>query len=999
MKKIYIFPFLIIVSFFSVSVNGAVDVATITSREQANRELEKACQDFDNNKIQALLRLPENIKPDNDAINKEQQKIWEKVVKAINVGEVNYEIIRKVCELPEEVRCPAEEIVDALNLSLGIDEQVSERIIHIFSEGSAHAKNFVVGILTPSLREAIIKSLNDEEVAFFENEFSIFRDNIDVNDLILIFKRNEHNLEIKEKLLSMIRMYEKENPDLFYANKFVREGFYLPITTIEDAKKRFLKASYYLNSKQIRIILDLPEDITLDDATRNEGVEIIKQQLIVACQEKNFKLIQYFIEGEVFHTLPDFDSISQSCFAHFSPKPLFSKQYVINMIIDLYKGSSEDDKNFLSDMLTPSLRKTTIRSLNGTQKDFLRQNEAIFATFISLEDLINMFNENKNDAQLKQNIIYIIEELNLKLDEVIRRSFDEFKIEDMPVLFLMKNKYFYEKFEFYLADILDNVVPLRKLIGLILGCIQDSGDLNLINTGCFQKLLRELEGKNGIEFENNESYIIMYADALTLKHLNDKAAYDEAVDFLRLKNINTEKNSSIFKRRIQTNFSKGVLKTFSDHVSDKTFNGHVSRRNDQSSSALYHHSIQENFRLNLADPNNSKQKCLNLSCLNSSADNYAVSYSVKLPRDVDMKAIIIDIYGGFNTDFCYVSSNSNYQFLNSHVASIALNLPDCYSPIHQSKQLNEQNFKQTHAHYLMLVSKFVAYIKNQYPGVPIILSGSSFGGFFVTSYAYLQSVGLDQLDQKYIAFAKEGLSDKFQENVLTPIDAIISHAGAIYYMEKIVKAKGSWVNEIKIPTLFNFNFNDDRVNTREQIQILKSGVDNPNITLRVDRAGADHFAKDLEKKEDKAIGKSIGSLTRGHFNFYTNLDAIEHVNQFIENILNGHHFESPLHLEISRNRFHTYETQNHRKNQFLSNLANTQREIDRRRMLGIKAMSEAELLESEMQDIFIPTTRTKKDYRDMLMDQNSKRGIWKALATHVMDRNKAQKRESLEAGS
>ena len=271
MKKIYIFPFLIIVSFFSVSVNGAVDLATITSREQANRELERACQDFDNTKIQALLSLPENIKPDEDAIKKEQKRFRKEVDKAINRGEINYEIIRKVCELPEEVRCPAEKIVELLDDNHDIDIKVAERIINIFSEGSLPAKNFVVGMLTPSLREAIIKSLNDEEVAFFEKEFRIFRDNVDVNDLILILKRNEHNLEIKEKLLSMIRMYEKENPDLFYNNKFVREGFYLPITTTEDAKKRFLKASLYLNSKQIRIILDLPEDIILDDATRKEG--------------------------------------------------------------------------------------------------------------------------------------------------------------------------------------------------------------------------------------------------------------------------------------------------------------------------------------------------------------------------------------------------------------------------------------------------------------------------------------------------------------------------------------------------------------------------------------------------------------------------------------------------------------------------------------------------------------------------------------------------------
>ena len=722
---------------------------------------------------------------------------------------------------------------------------------------------------------------------------------------------------------------------------------------------------------------------------------------MIACQEKNFKLIQYFIEGEVFRTLlpkPEFDSVLQRCFAHFSPNPLFSKQYVINMIVDLYKESSEDDKNFLSDMLTPSLRKTTIRSLNGTQKDFLRQNEAIFAIFVSIEDLISIFNENKNDAQLKQNIIYIIEELNLKLDEVIRRSFDEFKIEDMPALFLMKNKYFYEKFEFYLADILDNVVPLRKLIELILGCIQDSGDINLINTVCFQKLLIELECKNGIEFENNESYIIMYADALTLKHLNDKAAY-AAVDFLKQNNINTERNRSIFKDRIRTNFSKGVLKTFSDHVSDKTFKGHVSRRSDQPSSASYQHRIQENFRLNLADPNNSKQKCLDRSCLNSSADNYAASYVISRPHDAEMKAIIIDVYGGYNKDFCQIRQVSYYgNLLSPHIGSISLNLPDCYSTIPQHAQLNEQNFKQTHAHYLMLVSKFVAYIKNQYPRVPIILSGSSFGGFFVTSYAYLQSVGLDQLDQKYTAFVKEGLSDKFQDNVLTPVDGIISHAGSIYHMEEIVKVKGSWVNEVKIPALFNFNFNDDRVNTREQIQILKSGVDNPNITLRVDRAGARHFAIDLDQK-DKTIRNYIGSLTRGHFDFYNNPNAIEHVSQFIENIVNGYHFESPLHLEISRNRFHTYGIQNPRRNQFLSNLANTQREIDRRRMLGIEAMSEAELLESEMQDIDVPTRRTKKDYRDILMEHNSKREIWRVLIRDILDRNKAQKDPNFEAGS
>jgi hypothetical protein len=363
-----------------------------------------------------------------------------------------------------------------------------------------------------------------------------------------------------------------------------------------------------------------------------------------------------------------------------------------------------------------------------------------------------------------------------------------------------------------------------------------------------------------------------------------------------------------------------------------------------------------------------------------------------------MKAIIIDMYGGFNTNLCYVRDSSYYDFLSPHIGSISLNLPDCYSTIPQHAQLNEQNFKQTHAHYLMLVSKFVAYIKNQYPGVPIILSGSSFGGFFVTSYAYLQSVGLDQLDQKYTAFAKEGLSNKFQDNVLTPVDGIISHAGAIYHMEEIIKAKGSWASEIKIPALFNFNFNDDRVNTREQIQILKSGVDNSNITLRVDRAGASHFAIDLDQK-DKTIRNYIGSLTRGHFDFYNNPNAIEHVNQFIDNILNGHHFESPLHFEISRNRFDTYGAPNPRKNQFLSNLANTQREIDRRKMQGIEAMSEAELLESEMQDITVPTRWTKKDYRDMLMAKNSKRGIWKALTTHVMDRNKAQKRQGLEAGS
>ncbi len=321
-----------------------------------------------------------------------------------------------------------------------------------------------------------------------------------------------------------------------------------------------------------------------------------------------------------------------------------------------------------------------------------------------------------------------------------------------------------------------------------------------------------------------------------------------------------------------------------------------------------------------------------------------------LKTEKEPEFIVISIYSGFNKDFCLNMETINFN--NENIWSIGLNLWDCETDFPQGSQLTKDNFKNTHASYLKAVSEFVSQIQAEHPNAQIYLEGASFGGFFVTSYALLQSIydgkvfsKKQDLGEIYKKFSQEAFDELFPDRQISPVRGIISHAGAIHNMNKIVLEKLSVpiLQYLAVPGFFSYNYDDDSVSRDE---IKDTLIHSDYVEVFITREGAQSYGGDS--------GKNEHLTTRGHFRGDPHSELTERaaIIRFINRVgekrsLSSVHQETQgRRLKILQGRnLPPYITQKDVE-QYLSNLRNTQLFIEKN-----KDLTPEQLLEHHLEDV------------------------------------------------
>lgn len=383
-------------------------------------------------------------------------------------------------------------------------------------------------------------------------------------------------------------------------------------------------------------------------------------------------------------------------------------------------------------------------------------------------------------------------------------------------------------------------------------------------------------------------------------------------------------------------------------------------------------------------------------------------------------AILINVYGdGILKSDALLDSVSHSITMNG-IGIATFECPE--STIHQSTQTkNKDNLKETHIPYLRALSTFIAEIKKIYPDAKIFLTGASFGGFFITSYAYLQSIAPHVLYANNFKTMLTGAAfKKFfpDRSFITPIDGIISSTGAIQFMNDIYKT--NWINRITIPTLFFWNFDDDRVRLKEDgiLDILNT-LDNRYIEYAIERSNAAPYLKDhrsetdlnatmremqrLKLASDNGTSRDI-TTRRGHFRKSDSF--IESMNSFIRKVIisedNSDVFPDTIaHHERQKRLARIYtqaatnsETYNRIQLQrFLSNQSRLKHYQQRRREENPEfRLSVEEKKEWLAQGLFSATEMAQSDYserRDALIDDLQERttslSMFRAMAKKLYE--------------
>lgn len=461
-----------------------------------------------------------------------------------------------------------------------------------------------------------------------------------------------------------------------------------------------------------------------------------------------------------------------------------------------------------------------------------------------------------------------------------------------------------------------------------------------------RRYLGQLKGWDKNHLSADESCIL--ADLLTIQYYVKDKVLSEGLHFMNDQGQFIHIDEAAFRQRVHDNFEKPFFKNLNAHFKERAFQGHVSYPTKERS---FFNSIPVDTvnGIYLLDGGNIKDGV-------EAADDTKITYQFQKPIDSQqMKTIIISIYGGYQKT--WYNTNLNYTLPDRTMGFIQLNLPDCASDIRQVNQLTPDHFKDTHARYLRITSQFIQKIKKQYPNVKIFLQGSSFGGFFVTSYGLLQSLrspdqqlDLEKVDQIYQPFAANALRDWFKDQKMTPIDGIISYVGGIVKMRQIIQERTPnhyyriypFASEFNIPTFFHWNFDDDRVLLKDQLLFLKQTVDdplNPLITISVNRKGAQDEFRDIEnwgEDEKERIQKIIdGGEDTSVYGHFTNHD-LSLQDKVLHFINHGRELaDSPLHKAQQERLFLLYSRILYDRDgeliqRFLSNLRHVQKELENR---------------------------------------------------------------------
>lgn len=503
------------------------------------------------------------------------------------------------------------------------------------------------------------------------------------------------------------------------------------------------------------------------------------------------------------------------------------------------------------------------------------------------------------------------------------------------------------------------------------------------------------------------------ADLLTLKHPVHDTALNEGLilkSASRQPIIIDEAARIAFKNRLQENFTIPHFKNLNTLFSQRTWKGHVK----------YPYADLGANRIPSTAPTEQitgyfERLVCNSSDASTCSSTSEIKCTFKKPSDASkITAIIISVYGGMKKGFCFNLPDLNLP--SDTIMEIVVRLPDWNSNIDQWDQFQESNFKNTHADYLRIVSDFVKKTKTEYPGIPIFLKGDSLGGFFVSSYALLQSTGINSNVFKtlYKGFVQKAFTEQFSGSKITPIDGIISYSGAINNIDTMLDNNAKWSHYLEIPAFYHWNFDDERVDLKKNINSIlpTNGAYNHKITLSINRRGAQDSlgdlsispdANDLERLRNASNNSKVNNSTiRGHFNT-NNLYLAQQVVHFI------HHAkkmaDSPLHQARLKQQFAVYRAASGKNGtiypehiqQFLSNLRNTQQELEQIPAEKRALLSKRDIIEKHMHGIMAPLSSDtiiqryvgfmnfikssqsfegRKVYHDQLMNYVTTKGLW-----------------------
>lgn len=338
------------------------------------------------------------------------------------------------------------------------------------------------------------------------------------------------------------------------------------------------------------------------------------------------------------------------------------------------------------------------------------------------------------------------------------------------------------------------------------------------------------------------------------------------------------------RQHVEDNFSSGTLQKMSNLYGEKNWEGYGEKnwegKGDLTKTAAKRKTLPARNE-NLLEPDLDKQF------------DYRVYYQKGLGTSLDMhpKRIIINTYGGywntfFNNNTCKKSwskpeerasidleDEENKFIKNEDTMEINIELGSCDFDVFQRDQLTEDFFKNTHPLLLKRMSDFIKALKKKYPKTYIYLQGASFGGFFVTSYALLQSVGLDE------SVYKTWVLEAFKEhklNDISSVDGIMIHSGALYDFNEITFKEP--LKKLTVPSLIHQNFDDHRVQLQDIIEYIKQ-IQPQYLLFSLSRSGSLDFLEEQEYDSNNADPYSL----RGHLNnSQSEKEYIESKKQFIQ---------------------------------------------------------------------------------------------------------------------
>jgi|GEM_PF-3838941 len=504
----------------------------------------------------------------------------------------------------------------------------------------------------------------------------------------------------------------------------------------------------------------------------------------------------------------------------------------------------------------------------------------------------------------------------------------------------------------------------------------------------FKAILKEAQGAmDALEkrfLEKNEHPILIsdetfLADLLALKNLNKDGAVSE-LKILKTKYPHRfEKfDDKLFLTQLDSVFANQPFQAFGGRFSKNKWTGHT----------------QAIRVLNPATPLSGtlEKKDMKVTVLGT---EHTLSYRLWKNSDTPPQSIVIQVYPGHGGGFSCSSDYPPLKFGDPSILSINLDLWDCKSDIDQSKQLTEQNFKTTHFSYLLGVSQFIAHIAEKYPGAKIYLMGQSFGGFFVTSYALLQSVLENHipLDQVY---REPFVINEFKTlgpNALSKIHGFISTNGAVYLFSGKYPGRSTGLATsgalkfLSIPGFFSVNYDDDRVGFAT-IQSPLESTPRGLTELFVNREGAQDYGRDLGE-----TGSLQSTTTRGHFSSDVDPAQMVAIRAFIHRTA-ANQPQSKLQLEVQDRRRNIYfppkknvyfSPRDKKKEQYLSNLSNTQHLIETKRKTDPNfKLSKEELSKHHLEDIEADAYGNKPE-EEKLRQATSTKKIWKAAGVRVAE--------------